>query len=82
MITAQEIEKVIPHRGDMRLVDEIREVTQWIASLPNGEEIPLHITRFFPRYRVLDRRPTDRQVILRLVKLAEQQLAHVWPGNL
>ncbi len=25
MIDAQEIEKIIPHRGDMRLVDEIRE---------------------------------------------------------
>ena len=31
MITAQEIEKVIPHRGDMRLVDEIREVTETSA---------------------------------------------------
>ena len=25
MIDAKEIESVIPHRGDMRLVDEIRE---------------------------------------------------------
>jgi len=27
MIDAKEIEKVIPHRGDMRLIDEIREAT-------------------------------------------------------
>ena len=71
---------IVPGMNDSE--EEMRAMTQWIRSLPGGEEIPLHITRFFPRYRVLDRRPTDRQVILRLVKLAEQQLAHVWPGNL
>jgi len=31
MLDAKEIEKVIPHRGDMRLVDEIREVTDTTA---------------------------------------------------
>lgn len=31
MINAQEIEKVIPHRGAMRLIDEIREVTDMTA---------------------------------------------------
>jgi pyruvate formate lyase activating enzyme len=71
---------IVPGMNDSE--DEIREMTQWIASLPNGEEIPLHITRFFPRYRVLDRRPTERAVILRLVDIAGEQLKHVYPGNL
>ena len=31
MIDAKEIEKIIPHRGDMRLVDEIREITDTTA---------------------------------------------------
>lgn len=31
MVDAQGIEKVIPHRGDMRLVDEIREFTDKTA---------------------------------------------------
>ena len=71
---------IVPGMNDSE--DEIREMTQWIASLPNGEEIPLHITRFFPRYRVLDRRPTERAVILHLVDVAGEQLEHVYPGNL
>ena len=71
---------IVPGMNDSE--DEIREMTQWIASLPNGEEIPLHITRFFPRYRVLDRRPTERAVILHLVDVAGEQLKHVYPGNL
>lgn len=71
---------IVPGMNDSE--EEMRAMTGWIRSLPGGEEIPLHITRFFPRYRVLDRKPTDRNVILRLVKTAEQQLAHVYPGNL
>ena len=31
MIDAKEIEKIIPHRGDMRLIDEIREYTDTSA---------------------------------------------------
>ena len=31
MIDSKGIEKVIPHRGDMRLVDEIREFTDKTA---------------------------------------------------
>ena len=71
---------IVPGMNDAE--DEIRDMTQWIASLPNGGEIPLHITRFFPRYRVLDRRPTERAVILHLVDIAGEQLKHVYPGNL
>ena len=71
---------IVPGMNDSE--EEMRAMTGWIRLLPGGEEIPLHITRFFPRYRVLDRKPTDRNVILRLVKTAEQQLAHVYPGNL
>ena len=71
---------IVPGMNDSE--DEIREMTLWIASLPKGEEIPLHITRFFPRYRVLDRRPTERAVILHLADIAGEQLKHVYPGNL
>lgn len=71
---------IVPGMNDSE--DEMREMTLWIASLPKGEEIPLHITRFFPRYRVLDRRPTERAVILHLADIAGEQLKHVYPGNL
>ena len=61
---------------------EIRELTEWVASLPGGEEIPLHLTRFFPRYRMTDREATDRQSVLRLVSVARERLSRVCTGNM
>ena len=71
---------IVPGMNDSE--EEIRAMTQWIASLPHGEEIPLHITRFFPRYRMQDRNPTEKAAILRLVEIARQQLKYVFPGNI
>ena len=71
---------IVPGMNDSK--EEIRAMTQWIASLPHGEEIPLHITRFFPRYRMQDRNPTEKAVILKLVEIARQQLKYVFPGNI
>ena len=71
---------IVPGMNDSE--EEIRAMTQWIASLPHGEEIPLHITRFFPRYRMLDREPTEKAALLNLVDIARQQLKYVCPGNI
>ena len=71
---------IVPGMNDSE--EEIRAMTQWIASLPHGEEIPLHITRFFPRYRMQDRNPTEKAVVLKLVDIARQQLKYVCPGNI
>ena len=71
---------IVPGMNDSE--DEIRAMTQWIASLPGGVEIPLHITRFFPRYRVTDQKPTDRTLLLHLVDVAREQLQYVYPGNI
>ena len=71
---------IVPGMNDSE--EEIRAMTKWIASLPHGEEIPLHITRFFPRYRMQDRNPTEKAAILKLVEIARQQLKYVFPGNI
>ena len=60
----------------------MRALTSWAASLPGGEEIPLHITRFFPRYRMTDRAATERKSILRLTEIAGEKLNDVYPGNM
>ena len=61
---------------------EIRELAQWVASLPGGRQIPLHLTRFFPRWHMTDRRSTDRQRVLELVSVARESLRFVYPGNM
>ena len=71
---------IVPGVNDSE--EEIRQLTAWVASLPGGEEIPLHVTRFFPRYHMTDRPPTPRQTVLRLAELARERLKYVYPGNL
>ena len=61
---------------------EIRSISAWIASLPHGNEIPLHITRFFPRCRMRDRKATDRTKVMKLTDIAKEKLMYVYPGNL
>ena len=71
---------IVPGMNDSE--EEIRAMTQWIASMPHGEEIPLHITRFFPRYRMIDRKPTEKAKLFKLVEIARQYLKYVYPGNI
>lgn len=71
---------IVPGLNDTE--EEIRDLTDWIASLPNGEEIPLRLTRFFPRYNMTDGGATERQSVLRLVSVARERLRHVYPGNM
>ena len=71
---------IVPGLNDSEA--EMRALSGWIASLPNGEEIPLHITRFFPRYRMRDRAATERRSVLRLAEIAKEALKFVYTGNM
>jgi pyruvate formate lyase activating enzyme len=58
---------------------EFGRMIDWIASL--GKDIPLHISRYFPRY--LETAPaTDPATIKRFVDLAGKKLSFVYAGNL
>lgn len=67
--------------------EEIRELTDWIAGLKDkdgnviGSKIPLHISRFFPRYKMTDRPATDVGRIYSLAEIARQRLSYVYTGN-
>ena len=58
--------------------EEMEEEAEWIASL--DPEIPLHITRYFPRYKYREA-PTDIDLMRNLKTLAERHLKHVLLGN-
>ena len=72
---------IIPGENDSE--DEMRELSAWVAKLENQyqKKIPLHITRFFPTFKLTDREPTPVDTILRLVEIAKEQLEFVFPGN-
>ncbi len=73
---------VIPGKNDSE--QEMRELSAWVAALENqtGKKIPLHITRFFPAFKLTDRDPTPVNTILRLVEVARENLEFVFPGNI
>ena len=76
---------IVPGENDSE--DEMRELTRWVAALTDadgtsiGQTIPLHITRFFPRFNMTDRSATDIDQIYRLVDVAKEELQYVYKGN-
>ena len=65
--------------GENDSEEEIRELARWLASI--SPEIPLHLSRFFPRYRMLDRPPTPVEQVSRLAETARRYLSYVYTGN-
>ena len=65
--------------GENDSPEEIRTLAGWLAALDPG--IPLHLSRFFPRYHMTDRPPTDVMEVYRLADLAREHLSCVYTGN-
>ncbi len=65
--------------GENDGAEEIRALSEWLAGV--APSIPLHLSRFFPRYRVLDRPPTPVDTVYRLAGTARQALTYVYTGN-
>ena len=60
--------------------EEMEREAEWIASI--SPDIPLHLSRFFPRYKVDDLPPTPAETIYRLKDIAQKKLKYVYTGNL
>ncbi len=76
---------IIPGENDTK--EEIRALSNWVSQLQDhegktiGSEIPLHISRFFPRFRMMDRNATDVELIYELADVARENLRYVYTGN-
>lgn len=68
---------IVPGENDSE--KEMEKEAEWIASV--GKDIPLHITRFFPRYHMLEKEATQVGQIHRLVRIAGKYLENVFAGN-
>ncbi len=57
---------IIPDENDSE--EEMRQLSNWISSLEKryNKKIPLHITRFFPAFRITAKEPTPVSTILKL----------------
>ena len=72
---------IVPGENDSE--EEMRELSRWVSRLrnPDGEEIPLHISRFFPRFHMRDRDATEVRTVYRLAETARESLKYVYTGN-
>jgi pyruvate formate lyase activating enzyme len=76
---------IVPGENDSEA--EMTELARWVAGLKSadgqviGPEIPLHISRFFPRFHMTDRPPTDVALIYHLAAVARDSLKYVYTGN-
>lgn len=68
---------IVPGENDSE--DEMRALSAWLASV--SPEIPLHVSRFFPRHQMQDRPPTPVQTVYRLAEVARERLRYVYTGN-
>jgi pyruvate formate lyase activating enzyme len=69
---------VIPGLNDSR--EDIGRMARWLASI--SKEIPLHLSRFFPRFRMDDRPPTPQETLGMAYTAAREYLDYVYVGNI
>ena len=76
---------IVPGENDTE--EEMDALSGWIASLQDGKgdvigrDIPLHVSRFFPRFHMQDRKATDVRAVYRLAETARRHLTYVYTGN-
>ena len=68
---------IVPGHNDSDT--DMESIAGFVASV--SPDIPLHVTRFFPRWRMSDASPTPISTILRLADIAKHHLNHVLTGN-
>lgn len=69
---------VVPGENDG--ADEMENLSEWLAEV--SPDIPLHITRFFPSYKMTDMEPTSVTSLQKLAEIAKRHLKYVHIGNI
>ena len=68
---------VVPGRNDSE--SDIDTIASFIASV--SPDIPLHVTRFFPRFKMTYSSPTPVATVRHLAEVARRRLSRVLAGN-
>ena len=68
---------IIPGNNDSPA--EMQAEAKWLAAI--NPDIPLHISRFFPRHHMSDHPPTPVDTIYHLADIAREHLQYVYTGN-
>lgn len=68
---------IIPGKNDSPA--EMAALAHWLSTI--DPEIPLHVSRFFPRHHMSDLGPTPVSTVYHLADIARKHLRYVYTGN-
>lgn len=68
---------IVPGENDDE--SEMKNLSRWLASV--DKKIPFHISRFFPRYEMVDKKATEVEKLKKLAEIAGEVLESVYLGN-
>lgn len=68
---------IIPGENDSE--EEIKGLSSWLSDI--SPDIPLHISRFFPSWKMVDKDATPVKTVYRLAEIARSNLKYVYEGN-
>ena len=60
--------------------NEVLDIAKWLSSV--DENIPYHLSRFFPRYKFSNSEPTPPNIMYELYEDAKKYLKNVFLGNM
>ena len=58
---------------------EMEQLASWVSSI--DDEIPLHVSRFFPVWKMSDTQATPVEKVYELADIARKYLKTVYTGN-
>ncbi|HIE41284.1 MAG TPA: AmmeMemoRadiSam system radical SAM enzyme [Candidatus Aenigmarchaeota archaeon] len=70
------------------IIPSYNDSEKWVNFLTNwikdylGKETPLHLSRFFPHYKLLNIEPTPITTLKKLYRIAKENLDYVYIGNI
>jgi len=67
---------VIPGENE----DSVESIAEWISNI--DPDIPYHLSRFYPRYKYINKDPTPPETMYRLYDIAKRYLNNVFLGNM
>jgi len=71
---------VVPGQNDSD--DELRSIAEFIAK-EASIDVPWHVSRFYPQYKMTDTKPTDGAVLERAIDIGKEAgLRYIYVGNL
>ena len=69
---------IIPTHNDSQA--EMRNLSLWLSKL--SPEIPLHLNRHHPAWKMQSPAPIPKEALLRLAHIANEYIQHVHVGNI